>query len=481
VSVAEVGVQTPRIMRVPKYQSSAGAEAVELAAMAGLLLDPWEALVLKHALGERLDGRWAATEVGLCVPRQNGKNAVLEARELVGLFLLGEPLIIHSAQHFKTAKEHFLRLLGLIEATPDFARRVKKVIRTHGEEGIELTNGQRILFFARTKSSGRGFTAPLVVYDEAMFLAEASLGALMPTMATMPNRQRWFTGSAVDQLVHLEGVVFARVRERALAASDPRLAYFEWSLEHDTPDLLDGETARDPGAWAVANPGLGIRIMAEAVEDEFNTLDRRTFAVERLGVGDWPPTDLTTPALVAPEVWFALTDEASQLLDPVCFAFDVAPDRSSAAIAAAGRRHDGLLHLEIVAHDRGATWAPQRLAQLNDRWHPLAVLCDAVGPVASLVHACEEAGVIVQPVKASEHAKACGMLLDTIEDEGLRHLGSAELAVALAAATKRPLGDAFAWSRKNSNADITPLVAATLALWGAITLGWNPDEELRIY
>ena len=33
-------------------------------------------------------------------------------------------------------------------------------------------------------------------------------------------------------------------------------------------------------------------------------------------------------------------------------------------------------------------------------------------------------------------------------------------------ATKRPLGDAWAWSRKNSTVDISPLVAATLALWG---------------
>src|SRR5499427_4923258 len=99
----------PRLLVAPDYRSSAGQEAIELAQLAGLYLDPWEALVLEHALGEGDDGRWAAAEVGLCVPRQNGKNAVLEARELAGLFLLDEHLTIHSAQHFKTAKEHFLR------------------------------------------------------------------------------------------------------------------------------------------------------------------------------------------------------------------------------------------------------------------------------------------------------------------------------------------------------------------------------------
>src|SRR6516164_1948137 len=139
----------PRILLAPDYGSSAGQEAVELAALAGLRLDAWEALVLEHALGEGPDGRWAAAEVGLCVPRQNGKNAVLEARELAGLFLLGEELIIHSAQQFKTAREHFLRLVGLVEGTAKLSRRVKRVIRSHGEEGIEMLNGQRILFLAR--------------------------------------------------------------------------------------------------------------------------------------------------------------------------------------------------------------------------------------------------------------------------------------------------------------------------------------------
>ena len=33
--------------------------------------------------------------MGLICSRQNGKGALLEARELAGLFLLGEELILH--------------------------------------------------------------------------------------------------------------------------------------------------------------------------------------------------------------------------------------------------------------------------------------------------------------------------------------------------------------------------------------------------
>src|SRR5439155_905388 len=76
------GTQQPRICAFPQYAASSGAEAVELARMAKLGLDPWQELVLGHSLGERPDGSWAAFEVGLVVPRQNGKGTVLEAREL---------------------------------------------------------------------------------------------------------------------------------------------------------------------------------------------------------------------------------------------------------------------------------------------------------------------------------------------------------------------------------------------------------------
>lgn len=472
--------QMPRILYAPDYSSSAGQEAIELAALAGLHLDPWEALVLEVSLAEGDDGRWAAAEVGLCVPRQNGKNAVLEARELAAMFLLDEQLVIHSAQQFKTAKEHFLRLLGLIESTPDLDRRVRRVVRAHGEEAIELRNGHRIMFIARTKAAGRGFTAPLIVFDEAMFLAEASMGALVPVQSAMPNRQRWYAGSAVDQLVHADGIVFARVRERALRGKDPRLAYFEWSVDALPGELGDDELG-DEENWRRANPGYGVRITAEAVGDELRALDRRTFAVERLGAGDWPDPSPDADTVVPLERWLALVDEQSELTDPVCFAYDVSPDRATAAIAAAGRRRDGLFHVELVEYRRGTGWVVPALSGLRERWDPVAVMADLAGPAGALEHRCDAAGVPLEPVSAHDHAKACGLLIDSVEGEGLRHLGTSEVTAALKGATRRPLGDSWAWSRKNSTVDICPLVACTLALWGAATLGWSPDDDPVIY
>jgi hypothetical protein len=85
--------------------------------------------------------------------------------------------------------------------------------------------------------------------------------------------------------------------------------------------------------------------------------------------------------------------------------------------------------------------------------------------------------VEVRSVTAKEHANACGLIFDLVEQQGLRHLGSGELAAAVKAATRRPLGDAWAWSRKGG-VDISPLVAATLAQWGSATLHRaEPDAD----
>jgi hypothetical protein len=461
------GSQTPRICHVPSSVTSAGQEAVELAELAGLHLDPWEARTLVGALGEDEDGRWSSFEVGLVAPRQNGKGSVLEARELAGLFLFGEKLIIHSAHEQATSSEHFRRLLNLIESVPEFERRVLKAPRGKGAEAIELRGGQRIFFKTRTAGGGRGLTGDLVVLDEAMILQDATVAALVPTMAARSihgNPQLWYAGSAVDQTKHEHGVVLARVRERGMKG---QIAYFEWSAPGEDPDMVPDELRREPAIWAMANPGMGYRISAEHIAKECNgALGPREFAVERLGIGDWPDTSGHGDRVISADVWDALTDLDSVPLDPVCFAFDVSPDRSMASICAAGRRDDGKIHIEVIEHRRGTGWVVDRAEELLASHENAGLICDGTGPAGSLL---PEFQAEPRTVTATEHARACGMFFDATEEDSLRHLGTPELSNALAGARKRLLGDAWAWSRKSSAVDISPLVAGTLAFWGVAT------------
>lgn len=461
----------PTVMHVPEYVSSAGQEAIELAEMAGLFLDDWQQLVLTHSLGERSDGKWAAFEVGLNVSRQNGKGGILEARELAGLYLIGESLITHSAHQFDTSLEAFRRLLLLVENTPELSRRVKRVSKSHGEEGIELHGRQRIRFRTRTAGGGRGFTGDCLILDEAMILRPSSHGALLPTLSARPNPQIWYTGSAVDQLEHEHGVVFARVRERGRARTDPRLAFFEWSADAGDsdepldPSHLPDELADDPEAWARANPALDLRITREFVAQERRSLDPRTFAVERLNIGDWPATDPDAGAVIPLARWRALEDPHSTIKGGLCFVFDVSEDRSWASIASGGRREDNNAHVELVDRRQGTAWLAERVSELVRKHQPGAVLYDGAGPGSAVADEIAARGVSLTPVATSDYVKACGVFYDAVEAGRLRHLGAKEMESAIRGCARRPLVDSWAWSRRASRVDISPLVAATIAVW----------------
>lgn len=469
------GVQTPRLSSYPAYRFSAGQEAIDLAASAGLILDPWQELVLEKALGEQPGtGKWAAFEVGLVVSRQNGKGSILEARELAGLFLFAEPLIIHSAHLFDTSLEHFRRILSLIENTPDLDSRVKRVSRSHGEEGIELRGGQRLRFKTRTKGGGRGFSGTTIVLDEAYNLPETAVAALMPTMSAQPNPQLWYASSAVDQEEHDHGIVLARVRHRGVGGDDPSLAYLEWSAEEDADPA-------DRQAWAQANPGLGIRISEEHIAREQRSMSPKTFAVERLSIGDWPAIDGGMAVKIDLATWSRLADPASSALDPVAFAVDAPPDRRVAVIASAGRHSDGgRLHGEVVEHRAGTGWVAARLAELVTRWKPCAVVLDPAGPAGSfigeLAPVLAKRNVPLVLVTGRELAQACGAFHDACVNDTFRHRDQPELNTALHAARARPLGDAWAWGRRESRDNIAPLVAVTLALHGFALHG---DAEER--
>ena len=220
-----LGDQEPRLSSLPPFDSGeSGRIAVALAAEAHLTLDPWQRLVLEAGLRRR-GSRWAAFEVALIVARQNGKGTILEALELAALFLFPDVrLILHSAHEFKTAAEAFLRIRALIEDSPDFDAQVSRIRTAAGAEAVELKDGKRLRFVARSSGSGRGFTSDLVILDEAYKLGDQEMAALLPTLSARPDPQVWYTSTAGDQ----GSVQLGRVRGRGLRGDDPSLALLEW-------------------------------------------------------------------------------------------------------------------------------------------------------------------------------------------------------------------------------------------------------------
>jgi hypothetical protein len=467
----------PRVRWVPEgdFSYELADAAIDLSAQAGLVLDDWQADGLRATLALRPDGTFAAGEVGECVPRQNGKNGFTESRQLAALYLFEEfdlqrsndPLAVHTAHLNDTAAEAFRRLELLCESLPaEYRGRIRRISRANGKEAIEMKCGERIRYRARTKGGGRGYGGDDLYLDEAMFLPEFGYGALRPILSAKPNPQVIYTGSAVDQEIHEDGVVFARVRERGVMGSDSKLVYFEWSLPYERPDDVPEEVTTDVEAWAQANPALHTRILPESVAAEQRSMAARSFAVERLGVGDWPDTD-ASGHVINMGLWAELLDGDSEGTDPFCFTADVAPDRSRAAISVAAKRADGLVHAELVRRDPGTGWVAGELARLTEKYESLDVVLDGAGPAASLVPDLERRGIKVHTTTAGKWRKPADSSSTWLTSASCATSGRArDRSPRLKGAVQRPLGDSWAWSRKKSTVDITPLVSQTLAVWG---------------
>lgn len=465
------GARAPRLRTVPAYRLTYGPDVRDLAALAGLHLDPWQADVLDDfcAVSPSRPGRWNTLENCLIVGRQNGKGAVLEAYVLGCLFLFDDPLIMFSAHRFDTAREMFLRIKELVAGCPDLDRRVRKVSEAHGKEGIELRTGQRIKFHARSDKSARGFSGDKVIMDEAFRLDAGMMGAVMPTMSARPNPQIVYASSAGWEISEQLG----RLRRRAAAAidagdPDPSLCFLEWSAPDDTErvrGVLD-----DPRLWALANPALGIRIGREFIAAELRTMSAVEFARERLGVSDYPPDEEDGGWEVISEAdWVKLAVQGEQprpgaegVRRPV-FAIDMKPDRSKAAIGAAFRDENGARIVEVINHAQGSGWVVPRCVDLNGRYDCVFVV-DKRGPAAVVIKPLRKAGLTVMDIDTGAVADAYGRFMDAVTDtRDLVHLGQEPLNEAVKGAATRPLGDRVTWDRRG-DADICPLVACTNAL-----------------
>jgi hypothetical protein len=478
----------------------------------GYKADPWQEWVMREACGTRPDGKWASFENDLIVSRQNGKGTILEIRELAGMFVLGEELIIHTAHELKTAQEHFRRVVSTVENYPALSRRLKgKPRASHGEEAIELISeptlifgsgrrrmykkvGPRLRFLARSRGSARGFTCNCLIYDEAMILSAEAVGASMPTMAAVPNSQMWLTGSAGLE----DSEQLARSRRR-IVHNTKDLFGAEWSVRpHLVTCPVDRENGRttnnyvvceehddrdDPVAWAKANPAFGYRLSAEFTKNEMATLATVEFDRERLGVGQWPAEDEAW-RVVSEDLFKSLTLENPGNIPAggqLAFALDVDEGGANSTIAVSWTHKDGCLVMEIPKNCSrpGTDWVVDRLEELVKKYHPLAIVAPRNGPAAGLGDDLEKLwpkhhkfGSRLIRTGPADEAAAFAWFVQQCKSENkpLRHLGEKKgykLWHAVGTAEKRVVGDGGeTWSRRDSTTDITPATACNLAAWG---------------
>jgi hypothetical protein len=482
------GAERPRVELRPQTEIaySLSDEAVELSRRAGLILEPWQRDSLDLMMSVRPDGKWACFEYFECVPRQNGKGAILEARALAGLLLLGEMEILWSAHEYKTAKLGFNRMRRLVRELGvqvdkdgllwEIGGIRVKIHGTHGEEGFErLDTEARIKFIARSKGSGRGFSGDLIIIDEAFAYTDAMHDALLPTLLARPNGQIVYTST--PPLDSFSGEVMFALQARSLAGGDDGLGYRDWGLgvlleDRDTIDL------DDPKLWARTNPALGHgRVTGETIRKLRRSMRGQGFPREVLCL--WPRQNLGGGAIDIKQ-WADLEDKESRRQGDVAIGVDISPNRDYASVAVYGLRGDGHGHTQIMDYRPGTGWLVERLVELRDTLDPIAFGMGR-GTYASLKTDLAEVG-IAEPedpdepgrgdlavTNSVEMAAACGQLIDAVRQGTIHHLAEHPLDAAVVGAKTRQTGDTIAWHRQDVTTDIAPLVAVTVARWAYTT------------
>lgn len=444
----------------------------------GVTFDEWQNGIGNLALGKTRDGKYAATVGGvtLSIPRQAGKTFLVGMIIIALCVLMPNLTVLWTAHRTRTATMTFTTMQGMVR---------KKKIRVHlavdrsdgirsanGEQEIRFKNGSKIMFGAREAGFGRGFDAVDVeVFDEAQILTEKALEDMVPAA----NATKQPTGALLFFMGTPPrptdpGEEFSNRREKALKLKPfdrvvgigGKGVYVEFSADVDAdPDDIE-QIAR-------ANPSFPHRTPLESVERmRENLTDDDSFRREAMGI--WDPSD--TPQVIDEESWRLVLDEASMAVDRLTLAVDVDPERKSATVALAGMRADGVWHVEVDEERSGVGWVPawvQQRAQAN-RLH--AVVADEMSGLVRTVNGRHFLGdtnvqVTLAAAEGRDMAIASGQFFDAVMNREVRHPGQKQLDVALSVARKRPLAGAWAWNRKDATSDIKPVVAVSLALWGA--------------
>ncbi len=451
---------------------------------AGVFFDPWQQGLSAAALGCRKNGKYAASVGGvvLSIPRQVGKTFTV-GNIIIGLCLeFPGSRWIWTSHHLRTTTNTFRSFQSMVnrkQIAPYLKPNRSNGIRTaNGEQEIEFYNGSIIMFGARAQGFGRGLDAiDGEVFDEAQMLDIKALEDMVPAanQAKHPHGGLIFFMGTPPRPED-DGEAFTSKRQKAIDGKTKDQMYVEIGAE---PDADPDDYLKIP----TYNPSYPIRTPLEAIQRmRENIPDPESYIREAMGV--WP---IAGGGLISPETWSALIDPKSEPLDPVSFGLHVNRGQTQAAIAVAGYRVDGKIHVGIIpaATDQpditslpGTAWIAPRVKELVEKWKPCATVIDEKSEAGALIEDIAALGVEVEKTTATTMANACVRFLAAVNEDEIRHHGNVALQASVTAGKPRDLLDSWAWDRKDKRSDITQLVAVTLALHGLIAHGRQPAVEV---
>ena len=471
------GVQTPRIHSKLNDLPSKGQEMIDFATELGINLMEWQKFVCIHGHKVRPDGRWAHSELGLIMARQQGKSTLMMLRILTGMFVWGEGLQLASAHRLTTSLETFRQIVALMEANPKLEKEVKKIRWQHGAEEIELFGNRRFVVKA-ANNAARGLSKPETIHLDELreYKDEDAWSSMRYSMMAAKNPQVWIYSSAGDQ----HSVILNKLRERALvsATTNDPIGWFEWSAEPDAPILLpSGEMNWQ--AFAQANPSLGITIHPDNLRAVINDPPD---IVRTEVLAQW--VDTINSAIDAQKWGLCQTDPIP--LDPekeTWFGLDLSPDRKFGALVATQKLPGEKFNL-VLLHTWSNDYSINDLAVANDiapyvRKYNVQTVAYSKRTAQAVASRLVPAGIPITDMDGAIYAESCDRWLGAINSHRLQHGGQDELTQQTLSAAKLPYGDG-SWiiGRRASRVAVCAAVASALATYFATQVETEIDIQV---
>lgn len=490
--VALLGDQRPRLESRPDSVGSWGELAVDFATAAGMRLEDWQEYVVWAWHDIDSDGKWAASECGLLVSRQNGKSEALVAFDLARLFLfptedLRRRTVLHTAHELKTATETFEKVAAIIAGNDRLMEMVQHIYTANGKEAIVLKPrpgqllGDRLRFVARSKSSGRGFAANDIVYDEAQELSPQARKALTYTQSTIPNRQEIYAGTVPGE--ENDGEVFEGVRDRGRAGA-PRTVWQEWSPDGaEDPKRAAAIDVSDPRTWQQGIPAMGTWIEPETVQQQVDrALDRDELLRERFAV--WPNRPEAVVESLSEldlQAWIDSAGKFPVSKGPAVIALALARGGASGTVAAARRVDAARIAVEHKKSAAGTLWMAKYVKQLKADLGDALVVLDAKN-AAPVVASLQAAGVKFLSMEVDELAAAHSLFIEHVNAGHVPHRDQPEVTASLQFATTRKLTSrgGQTWEQSDPKKPVTQTQAVTWAVWGVLKSEATPKRERPI-
>jgi len=450
-------------------------------ASVGLTLDPWQHEDLALWLAVDAAGNWAASEVGELVARQNGKGEILLSYDLLHLFVIRRrdarpKTVVHTSHEVKTNTESLQKLEAVVRSVPSLMARVSQIYTGNNEQGIRLKprpgqrRGDRIKFIARSKNSGRGFSADVIIYDEAQEFPAASHRALSYTATTIRNRQEVYTGTVPEEGVN-DAEVWEGVRDRGRSGVSKRTLWIEYSPEgSEDPKAAMAIDLADERNWEASNPAIDMRVFRETTAEELErdkSPGKEGFARERLSI--WPnrpPAEEVRLSDLDVGKWEANADPAMTLSRPAVIALALGRGGQFATVAAASRTADDRVFVEHKQTEAGTAWAPGYLLALKAELDDALIVLDPKNAAPVLVD-LQRLGIKFLAMNMDEIAAAFAMFIEGANAGSIIGRGQVEVANSLRFAGHRPIGRAGeTWEASDPAKPISHAQAVTWAAWG---------------